>query len=103
MGLRDRHLRRAASLDAGGVRRARARTHRRRRADERGGGVEWRDGLLPHEALAFIRALAGLAFVGYDVVEVSPQFDGPGQVTALNAASVAYEFLALTALSRPAS
>ena len=60
-------------------------------------------GLLPHEALAFIRALAGLAFVGYDVVEVSPQFDGPGQVTALNAASVAYEFLALTALSRPAS
>ena len=29
-------------------------------------------GLLPHEALAFLRALAGLRFVGYDVVEVSP-------------------------------
>ena len=57
-------------------------------------------GLLPHEALAFIRALAGLSFVGFDVVEVSPQFDGPGQVTALLAASVAYEFLALTALAR---
>jgi agmatinase len=57
-------------------------------------------GLFPHEALAFLRALAGLPFVGYDVVEVSPQFDGPGQVTALTAASVAYELLALTALAR---
>ncbi len=57
-------------------------------------------GLLPHEALAFIRALAGLPFVGFDVVEVSPQFDGPGQVTALLAASVAYEFLALTAVAK---
>jgi agmatinase len=57
-------------------------------------------GLLPHEALGFIRALAGLAFVGFDVVEVSPQFDGPGQVTALLGASVAYEFMALTAVAR---
>jgi agmatinase len=57
-------------------------------------------GLLPHEALAFLRALGGLPFVGYDVVEVSPQFDGPGQVTALNAASVGYELLALTALAK---
>ena len=57
-------------------------------------------GLLPHEAVAFLRALAGVPFVGYDVVEVSPQFDGPGQVTALNAASVAYELLALTAVAR---
>jgi agmatinase len=57
-------------------------------------------GLLPHEALSFVRALAGLPFVGFDVVEVSPQFDGPGQVTALNAASVAYEMLALTAIAR---
>ena len=57
-------------------------------------------GLLPHEALAFLRALAGVPFVGYDIVEVSPQFDGPGQVTALNAASVGYELLALTAAAR---
>ena len=56
-------------------------------------------GLLPHEALGFLRALAGVPFVGYDVVEVSPQFDGPGQVTALHAAAVAYELLALTALA----
>jgi agmatinase len=57
-------------------------------------------GLLPHEAVGFLRALAGIPFVGYDVVEVSPQYDGPGQVTALNAASVAYELLALTAAAR---
>jgi agmatinase len=57
-------------------------------------------GLLPHEALAFLRALAGVEFTGYDVVEVSPQFDGPGQVTALHAAGIAYELLALTAVAR---
>jgi agmatinase len=57
-------------------------------------------GLLPHEAVAFLRSLAGIRFAGYDVVEVSPQFDGPGQVTALNAASIAYELLALSALAK---
>jgi agmatinase len=62
-----------------------------------GTGTPETAGLLPHEALACLRALAGVPFVGYDIVEVSPQFDGPGQVTALNAASVGYELLALTA------
>jgi agmatinase len=56
-------------------------------------------GLLPHEALAFIRSLAGMRFSGFDVVEVSPPYDNAGQVTALLAANVAYEFLALTALA----
>src|SRR4051794_37687663 len=56
-------------------------------------------GLLPHEAIAFLRALAGVRFVDYDVVEVSPPYDGPGQVTALNGASVAYEMLALSAVA----
>jgi agmatinase len=55
-------------------------------------------GLLPHEALAFIRSLAGVRFSGFDVVEVSPPYDNAGQVTALLAANIAYEFLALTAL-----
>jgi agmatinase len=54
-------------------------------------------GLLPHQVLAFLRALAGMRFAGFDVVEVSPPYDGPGQTTALFAASVAYEFLALLA------
>src|SRR4051794_13931284 len=56
-------------------------------------------GLLPHEAIAFLRALAGVSFTGYDVVEVSPPYDGPGQVTALNGASIAYELLALSAVT----
>ena len=56
-------------------------------------------GLGPREALALIRALAGMRFTGFDVVEVSPAYDGPGETTALLGASVAYEFLALTAVS----
>ena len=59
-------------------------------------------GLLPHEAVAFLRALAGVEFVGFDVVEVSPPYDGPGQVTALNGASVAFECIALCAVAAAA-
>ena len=50
------------------------------------------------EALAFVRALRGVRLVGCDVVEVSPPYDGPGQVTALAAANVAYELLSLRAM-----
>jgi agmatinase len=57
-------------------------------------------GLLPHEALAFLRALAGMRFTGFDVVEVAPPYDTPGQTTALHGAAVAYELLALTAVAR---
>jgi agmatinase len=57
-------------------------------------------GLLPHEALAFLRSLAGMHFRGFDVVEVSPPYDGPGQGTAMLAANIAYEFLALNAMTR---
>jgi agmatinase len=57
-------------------------------------------GLLPHEALGFLRSLAGMRFRGFDVVEVSPPYDGPGQTTAMLAANVAYEFLALSAIAR---
>lgn len=57
-------------------------------------------GLQPQEALDLLRALAGIPFCGFDLVEVSPMFDGPGQVTALNAAAIAYEMLALLAVSR---
>ncbi len=57
-------------------------------------------GLQPREALAFLRALKGIEFTGFDVVEVSPPYDGPGQLTALHAAAVAYEMLALLAAAR---
>jgi agmatinase len=57
-------------------------------------------GLLPHEALGFLRALAGIHFRGFDVVEVSPPYDSAAQGTAMLAANIAYEFLALNALTR---
>ena len=56
-------------------------------------------GLFPHEAVAFIRALRGIPFVGFDVVEVAPAYDNPGQNTAMLAANLAYEFLALRAIA----
>ena len=51
------------------------------------------------EALALLRSLRGTNLVGADVVEVSPTYDGPGQQTALAAANVAFELLALKALA----
>lgn len=57
-------------------------------------------GLTPREALGYVRSLAGIAFTGFDVVEVSPQYDSPGKPTALNAAAVAYEMLTLLAAAR---
>lgn len=59
-------------------------------------------GLFPHEAVAFIRALRGIPFVGFDVVEVAPAYDNPGQNTSMLAANVAYEFLTLRALAASA-
>jgi agmatinase len=60
-------------------------------------------GLQPREAFAFLRSLAGMSFRGFDIVEVSPPYDGAGQTTALLAANIAYEFLALFALARGGS
>jgi agmatinase len=45
-----------------------------------------------------LHALVGLNFIGFDLVEVYPQYDGPGQITALLAANLCWEFLALAAL-----
>jgi agmatinase len=60
-------------------------------------------GLLPHEAIAFLRALAGMRFSGFDIVEVAPAYDTAAQTTALVAANVGYELLALAALSASGS
>jgi agmatinase len=51
------------------------------------------------EAVAFLRAVRGIRLVGCDVVEVSPAYDGPGTPTALAAANVLWELLALRAAS----
>jgi agmatinase len=56
-------------------------------------------GLLPHEAIAFLRELRGLRFTGFDLVEVAPAYDTNAQLTALLAANVVYEFLSLAALA----
>ncbi len=53
------------------------------------------------EALACLRALRGIDLVGCDVVEVAPAYDGAGQPTALAAANVVFELLALRALRPP--
>jgi agmatinase len=50
------------------------------------------------EAVAFLRALRGVMLAGCDVVEVAPQYDGPGQQTAVAAANIAFELLALRAI-----
>src|SRR5262249_10421176 len=57
-------------------------------------------GLTSYEALVLVRALAGLNIVGADVVEVSPPYDGPGQITALLAANLIFEIVSLLALQR---
>jgi agmatinase len=57
-------------------------------------------GLLIHEAIAFLRALRGITFTGYDIVEVAPAYDTQGQTTALAAANIGYELLTLTALAK---
>jgi arginase family enzyme len=50
-------------------------------------------GLTSHEAQQLVRGLGGLSLVGGDIVEVSPLFDGPGQITAVLAANLMFEFL----------
>ena len=57
-------------------------------------------GLAPHQALDLLRSLTSIDFVGFDVVEVSPPYDSPGQITALLASNIVYEMLALTALAK---
>jgi agmatinase len=54
-------------------------------------------GLTSYEAQELVRGLAGLEVVGCDLVEVSPQFDGPGQITALLAANLMFELLCVIA------
>ena len=49
------------------------------------------------ETLGFVRGLSGIDIVGCDIVEIYPQYDGPAQITALLAATVAFEFLSLLA------
>ncbi len=57
-------------------------------------------GLSSRDAQVLVRGLAGLRVVGGDIVEVSPPFDGPGQITSLLAANLLFELLCVLARSR---
>lgn len=54
-------------------------------------------GLASWQAQAILRRLQGVGFVGMDVVEVSPAYD-IAEITALAAATVVWEYLALSAM-----
>jgi len=54
-------------------------------------------GFTSSEALRIVRGLKGLNFVGFDLVEVLPQYD-PALVTALLASNLVYEFMSIIAL-----
>jgi agmatinase len=56
-------------------------------------------GLATWQARAILRRLAGLDFVGMDVVEVSPPYD-VAEITALAAATLAWDYIALLAPRR---
>ena len=64
-----------------------------------GTGTPEPGGLSAHDALAIVRGLTGIDFLGFDVVEVIPAYDPAGQ-TAFLAANLAYEMLSLVALRR---
>ena len=53
-----------------------------------------------HEALDYLRALSGVGFVGFDVVEVAPTYVAAGQITALFAANALFEMLSLVEMRR---
>jgi agmatinase len=52
------------------------------------------------EALDLLRRIEGVNLVGADVVELCPPYDGPGQISALLAATVMAELLALKASTK---
>lgn len=58
-------------------------------------------GLFSWQALAIMKRLAGLNFVGMDVVEVSPSYD-VAEITSLAAATLAWQYLSLLAQESPA-
>jgi agmatinase len=51
------------------------------------------------QAQQLLRGLVGLNFIGFDLVEVMPQYD-PAGITSLLAANLVYEFISLEAINR---
>ncbi len=57
-------------------------------------------GFNSYQALQLLRGLSEANLVGFEMMEVLPQYDGPGAVTSLLAANLCWEFLALLALRK---
>jgi agmatinase/guanidinopropionase len=56
-------------------------------------------GLTSYQLLQLVRGLRGLDLVGFDLVEVSPPYDH-GDITAILAANLVFEYLSLVALRK---
>ena len=56
-------------------------------------------GFTSHQLLQLVRGLKGLNLVGFDLVEVCPAYDH-GDITAILAANLAFEFLSLYAVQK---
>jgi agmatinase/guanidinopropionase len=54
-------------------------------------------GLTSYQLLQLVRGLQGLNLIGFDLVEVSPPYDH-GDITAILAANIAFEYLSLLAI-----
>lgn len=67
-----------------------------------GTGTPVTGGMTPLKLLQTLRRLDGLAIKGFDVVEVSPPYD-VGGITALNAATLAYEQVCRLAVRKGAA
>jgi len=64
-----------------------------------GTGTPEAGGFTSREVLGILRGLAGMRLVGADVVEVAPAYDH-AEMTAVAAANIGYELLALMALAQ---
>ena len=67
-----------------------------------GTGTPVAGGLASWQGLEFVRGLEPLNLIGMDVVEVAPAYDH-SEITAIAAASVAYDWLAILAKQKGAS
>jgi len=56
-------------------------------------------GLTSYQLLQLVRGLGGLDLVGFDLVEVSPPYDH-GDITAVLASNIVFEYLSLLALKK---
>ena len=66
-----------------------------------GTGTPVAGGMTPYQALTIVRGIGAIDWVGMDVVEVAPSYDN-SEVTAINAATLAHDYLCLMAMKKGA-